>query len=691
MRIAIDTGGTFTDVVLYDPVEKIFTTAKISSHPIHPEIPFMEGLKNVLAGARGALTAGDDIVHGTTIVTNALLEGKTARVGLLVTRGFRDLMEIGRQHRPHLYNLMIDRKPPLVSRDGVREVKERVSSEKTILLPLDEKDAEKQIRALKRNGSQVLAIVLLFSFLNPKHENRLEKLAQKYFPKNHIFPSSRLSPEFREFERASTTVVSAAVAPRVIDYIRSLDKCLKKTRSAAETLRIMHSGGGTVPPEEAMRAPHTLIESGPAAGLIGASHLAKKMSLNKVIAFDMGGTTAKAGLILNGALQFSQEYEVGGEFHHAGRQRGSGYPIRAPMIDVVECGAGAGSIAWIDEGGHLKVGPKSAGADPGPACYGKGGEKPTVTDAHVVLGRITADSFLGGAMPLHPRYSREAIMESVGRPLNLSLESAARGILSVANAGMLRIIWLISVARGYDPRDFTLMACGGAGPLHAVELAEKMSIRHVVIPPMAGLFSTLGLLFADTSKDFVKTAMLSLHARALLNRHLFRLTRQADTWFEKNHIPIRQRKIDYSADLRYINQNYELILPLPGPIIGKEDLPALSDRFHAMHEKTYGHCAPGEKIQAVNLRVRATKKSPKPDWPKRTGPIPDSKYVLFSKQPVYFTDKKFESRIYDRSRIPSDRKLKGPAVIRERESTTLVGPSWSFRVDDLDELHLFKD
>jgi len=691
MRIAIDTGGTFTDVVFYDAHERIFSTVKVSSNPENPEIPFMEGLNRVLENARKPLTAGDDLVHGTTIVTNALLEAKTARVGLLVTRGFRDLLEIGRQHRTHLYDLMIDRKAPLVSRDCVREVKERITSEKTILLPLDEKDAEKQIKALKKTGMEVLAVVLLFSFLNPKHEKQLEKLAQKYFPNKYIFRSSRISPEFREYERASTTVISAAVAPRVIDYIQALEKNLKKERSGAGTLRIMHSGGGTVHSGEAVRAPHTLIESGPAAGLIGASYLAKKLNLGKVLAFDMGGTTAKAGMILSGTLQFSQEYEVGGEFHHAGRQKGSGYPIRTPMIDVVECGAGAGSTAWIDPGGHLKVGPRSAGAIPGPACYGKGGEKPTVTDAHVVLGRLSADSFLGGEMPLYPRHSREAIRLIVGKPLNLPLKKAARGILSVANAGMLRILRLISVARGHDPRDFILMAYGGAGPLHAVELAEKMSIRHVIIPPMPGLFSTLGLLFADTSKDFVKTAMQSLHGIALLNRHLFRLTHQASTWFDKNNIPIRQRKISYSADLRYFNQNYELNLPLPGQVVMQEDLQVLHDRFHEMHAKTYGHSSPGEKIQAVNLRLRAIKLNPKPEWPKRNGSACESNHAPFTKRPVYFTDKELTCRIYERSQLQPGRELKGPAVIREKESTTLVGPSWSFRMDDLGSLHLLLD
>jgi N-methylhydantoinase A len=688
MSFAIDTGGTFTDVIFYDEDERVFWSAKISSNPANPENPFFEGLDKVLKSAQKPSNSVDELIHGTTIVTNALLEGKTAKVGLLVTQGFRDLLEIGRQHRPNLYDLTLNKKPPLVSRDCVKEVKERMTSAKKILLHLDMDDAEKQIIALKRNNIEVLAIALLFSFLNPKHEKKLEKLAQKTFPKKYVFCSSQISPEFREYERASTTVISAAVAPRVINYIQALEKNLKQERSDREILRIMHSGGGTLNPDEAERYPHTLIESGPAAGLIGASYLAKRLNLKRVLAFDMGGTTAKAGMILNGTLQFSQEYEVGGEFHHAGRQRGSGYPIRTPMIDVVECGAGAGSIAWIDRGGHLKVGPQSAGADPGPACYGRGGTNPTVTDAHVILGRISADSFLGGEMPLYPQHSRKTITQNIGKPLNMPLKKASQGILSVANTSMLRILRLISVARGHDPRDFILMAYGGAGPLHATELAEKMSIRHVIIPPMAGLFSTLGLLFADTNKNFVKTTMLPLTGRTALNRSLFRLTKQADAWFERNNIPLRQRKISFSADLRYFNQNYELNLPIPGQVILKENIPTIRDRFHEMHAKTYGHSAPKEKIQVVNLRLSVTKLNSKPEWPKLNVQKNKSNKVPFKTRFAYFGDKELECRVYERSKLPPGSKLKGSAIIQEKESTTLVGPSWSFRVDEIGNLHL---
>jgi len=688
MTIAIDTGGTFTDVIYYDEHDRVFWSAKVSSNPDNPEIPFIEGLNKVLQSAQRCLESSDDLIHGTTIVTNALLEGKTAKVGLLVTKGFRDLLEIGRQHRPNLYDLTVDRKPPLVSRDCIKEVKERITADKKILQSLDTANAENQIRALKKKNIEVLAVALLFSFLNPKHEKKLVKLAQRVFPKKYIFYSSQISPEFREYERTSTTAISAAVAPRVVNYLQALEKKLKKAQPNRGNLQVMHSGGGTLSSDEAERYPHTLIESGPAAGLIGASYLAKSLNLEKVLAFDMGGTTAKAGMILNGKLQFSQEYEVGGEFHHAGRHRGSGYPIRTPMIDVVECGAGAGSIAWVDRGGHLKVGPQSAGADPGPACYGKGGKNPTVTDAHLILGRISADMFLGGEMPLYPGLSVEAIKRHICKPLKMPLKKAAWGILSVANANMLSILRLISVARGHDPRDFILMAFGGAGPLHATELAEKMSIRHLIIPPMAGIFSTLGLLFTDTNKDFVKTAMLPLTQKAYLNRILFRLIKKADDWFEKNSVPLKKRKISISGDLRYFHQNYELNLPLPDMIISKENIQTIQKRFHDVHARTYGHSAPQEKIQVVNLRLRATKLNPKPIWPQHECSKKTSDRELFKTRRVFLESKELECQIYDRSKVPIGIKKMGPAIIQEKESTVLVGIRWSFKLDEMGNIIL---
>jgi len=688
MSVAIDIGGTFTDIIFCEKNRGVFWSAKIPSNPNNPEIPFIDGLTRVLQLARKDISEVDVLIHGTTIVTNALLEGNLARVGLLVTQGFRDLLEIGRQQRPSLYDLTKDRMPPLIHRDCVMEIQERISSNKKIILPLDKKQAVTQIKTLKKQNLDGLAIALLFSFYNPKHEKILKKLAHKLFDKRFIFLSSQVSPEFREFERTSTTVIAAAVAPRVVNYLHAIQTKLKYQKREQVNLRIMHSGGGTLSTYEAKKRPHTLIESGPAAGLIGAAHLAKTLNLSRVLAFDMGGTTAKAGMILNGKLQYSQEYEVGGEFHHGGRQKGSGYPVRTPMIDVVECGAGAGSIAWIDSGGHLKVGPQSAGAVPGPACYGKGGKNPTVTDAHLILGRLSADNFLGGEMPLYPKISEMAIKRTICIPLDMHLEEAAAGILAIVNANMTRILRLISVARGYDPRNFTLIAYGGAGPLHATELAESMSISHVVIPPLPGLFSTIGLLYTDMNIDFVKTVMIPLTRISSLNKILIRLNKQAEAWFENNNVTSKKRKISVSADLRYYHQNYELSLPFPGSILSKNDIQQIQTAFHKMHTKIYGYSASGENIKVVNLRLRATKLQSKPRMPKLnfTGNLLDGNRIRT--RPVWFKNKEFKCRVYERSMLPAGFTFNGPAVVQEKESTTLVGPNWNLQVDPLGNLHM---
>ena len=488
MRAAIDVGGTFTDVLLFDDEKNVLWAAKVPSNTQQPAHAFISGLHMALASAGKTLANVDILVHGTTLVTNTLLERKTAPVGLLVTKGFRDLLEIGRQQRPSLYDLMADRRSPLVPRYRIREVEERVDAEGREVVPLNLETAENMIRDIKALGTESLAIVLLFSFLRPDNENKLGEIAQKFFPENTVFLSSQVSPEFREFERASTTIVAAAVAPKVLSYLQVMRGRLDEMGWQRDDLYIMHSGGGTLPPKEAIRKPHTMIESGPAAGIIATAQFSQTLELNKVIAFDMGGTTAKAGLVLDGAPLHASEYEVGGEFHHGGRARGSGYPVRFPMIDVAECGAGAGSVAWVDRGGHLKVGPKSAGADPGPACYGKGGKQPTVTDAYISLGYIASDSFLGGEMILDSQLAVHALKERICTPMNISLPEAALGILTIANANMLRILRLVSVERGHDPREFTLVAYGGAGPLHATTLVISYLSTALLFPVSPACF-----------------------------------------------------------------------------------------------------------------------------------------------------------------------------------------------------------
>ena len=694
MRAAIDIGGTFTDVLMYDEESGDLWAAKVPSSTQLPAQAFMSGLHLALASAKSELSQVSALVHGTTIVTNTLLEGKAAPVGLLVTKGFRDLLEIGRQQRPVLYNLMADRRAPLVPRHRVREVQERVGADGRDVIPLNVEIARDQIRALKESGVESLAIVLLFSFFNPENENKIGELAQEFFPEHSIFLSNQISPEFREFERASTTVIAAAVAPKVLSYLQAIRGNLDAQGWQRDNLYIMHSGGGTLPPQEAMKKPHTMVESGPAAGIIATGQLAQTLGLERVIAFDMGGTTAKAGLVLDGHPLYSPESEVGGEVHHGGRARGSGYPVRFPMIDIAECGAGAGSIAWIDSGGHLKVGPKSAGADPGPACYGKGGDQPTVTDAYLVLGYLVPDSLLGGDLSLDPQLAAQALREHVCKPINMSLQEAALGIVTIANANMLRILRLVTIVRGHDPRDFTLAAYGGAGPLHATHLAEKLAIRRVIIPRFPGLFSALGLLNADVTTDFVETVMNTLTPENLdsLNAVLDRLSAEANTWFQQVNVLGDKCMISAFADLRYLRQNYELRVPLHRTHISLEDIITIQSQFHEAHMAEYGHSTPGETIQAVYIRLRAVKPLTKPIL----NPLGDDsrgKVTAVSKESrfVWFPGGQMQCQVHHRNELKAGHTLDGPAIIQEKEATTLVEKQWCLQVDQFGNLLIEKD
>jgi N-methylhydantoinase A len=691
MRAAIDTGGTFTDVILYSEETGELWTVKVPSSTKKPEQAFIKGLTTALSAAGTTFPEVNILVHGTTVVTNTLLQQKTAKAGLLVTEGFSDVLEIARQQRPFLYDLMADRRIPLVPRHLVREIEERVGADGQELIPLNPEKAKYQIQSLHKQGVESLAIVLLFSFLKPENENKLAELAREFFPEHSVFISSYISAEFREFERTSTTVVAASVAPGVRSYLQGISKKLDVHSWKEDNLFIMHSGGGTLPPSEAIKKPHTMIESGPAAGIIAAAQLAQKLELDRVIAFDMGGTTAKAGLILNKQPLYTTEYEVGEKVHSSGWTRGSGYPVRFPMIDVAECGSGAGSIAWIDPGGHLKVGPESAGADPGPACYGKGGSKPTVTDAYLELGYLDRDSFLGGDMLLDPKLATNALQKHISKHLSVSAKEAAAGVVTIANDNMLHILRLVSVMRGYDPRDFTLVAYGGAGPIHATMLAEKLSIRKVIIPKYPGLFSALGLLYSDVSTDFVETIMTTLEPDNvdLLNNILDRLNIKADSWFERMKALGVKLEIKTSIDLRYLRQNYEINIPLPGVHLSSDYIISLQRKFHEAHKTKYGHSTPGETIQTVYVRLRALKLLTKPDLkPLKNDKREITNNTSHKNRKIWFPEGEISCPVYERNSLSPKQKLEGPLIIQEKEATTLVERDWSVQVDNYCNLML---
>jgi N-methylhydantoinase A len=689
MRAAIDIGGTFTDVLLFDDNTGGLWSEKLPSTPSNPTGALLSGLFNVLLNAKRDFSEVDLIIHGTTIMANALLAGETARIGLLVTKGFRDLLEIGRQQRPDLYDLMVDRSAPLVPRNRVLEVEERVSADGTVVVPLNEEDAQRQIYLLKEMGIDSLAIVLLFSFKFSDHEEKLGDIARRVIPSKFVFLSSQISPEFREFERASTTAVAAAVAPIVNTYLETLQANLQAEGGGQiKSLLIMHSGGGTLRVKDAMRQPHSLVESGPAAGMIAAARISRYKELDRCIAFDMGGTTAKAGLVLDGQPQHTTDYEIGGEIHHSSTRHGGGYPIRFPMIDLVECGAGAGSIAWIDPGGHLKVGPQSAGADPGPSCYGRGGKLPTVTDAYLVLGYLSPHSFLGGQMELHMEDAVQAIEKYVAEPLILTLEKAALGIVSIINANMLRILRVVSVARGHDPRKFTLITYGGAGPLHACALADELSINQIIVPRFPGMFSALGLLNADMTMDFVKTVMVALSQENLnqLNTILAELQKEAESWFQGIGIQPKEHSLKYSADMRYVHQNYEINLPIPGFPLTIDEILTVKNQFHQAHGMAYGHSSTGEIIQVVNLRLLAIKHLSKPPFLDLMTVAKPVNSALIETRNVYFPEGRKPCMIYQRSMLETGHTIIGPAIVREKESTTVVSDGWFMEVDKIGNL-----
>ncbi|TFG07157.1 MAG: hydantoinase/oxoprolinase family protein [Promethearchaeota archaeon] len=692
MKIAIDTGGTFTDVILYDEENHITKSLKVSTNSNNPDFSFIEGIVQILKKNNMEVKYLSEIIYATTIATNSILEGKIAKIGLFVTKGFRDLLEIGRQTRPSLYNLMIDRLQPLVPRNRIREVTERIDCDGKVITPLNNSDAEKQVSSFNNDDIDSFAVVFLFSFLNSLHEEYIGNLIKKTFPDKFCFLSGQILPEFREYERASTTVIAAAVAPIISSYIKRINKELSNLGLVKDLLKIMHSGGGVLQPNEAITNPHMLVESGPAAGLIAAGNLAKKLEIQKCIAFDMGGTTAKAGLILDGKPNYTLEFEVGGPFHSAGYFNKTGYPLRFPIIDVAECGSGGGSIAWIDSGGHLKVGPKSSGANPGPACYGRGGEEPTVTDAYIVLNRLNMDSPLGNLIKLKPKLSINAIKTQIANKLGIKLEEAAQGIISIANANMLRILHLVSVARGYDPRNLTLIAYGGAGPLHALELSEKMNIKKVIIPKFAGLFSAMGLLFTDLKKDFVTTVMKSFELEnfPLIKEKIGYLVNKAEEWFDINNISADQRVLTISGDLRYSRQNYELTVQFPSIKLKYDDLNTIQQEFHNVHKKTYGYASSSETVQIVNLRIMAIKRLKKPELDHFKNSKTSLKNALKGSRSVYFSEGQLNTKIYDRNLLGQGNFIEGPAIIEENESTTLVGSGMEAKVDKFGNLIIKK-
>ena len=684
-RVGIDIGGTFTDAALVDGETGQVRVVKVLTTPEDPALGFMAALERGLAecGAGGRDVAA--VVHATTVATNAIIEGKTARVGMLVTRGFRDILEIGRQIRSRLYDVHLQKPAPLVPRRWSLEVGERLDADGAVLEPLDEREVRAAVRRLRAEAVEAVVICFLHSYLNPVHERAAAAIVRKEMPEAWLSVSSEVCPEFREYLRGSTAAVNAAVMPIVSRYVDALESRLAALGATAP-FYVMQSNGGVMTSASAKERPVYMVESGPAAGVIAAGAVAAPYRYANVLSFDMGGTTAKVGLIQDGRLRLSTEMEVGAQaVTPLGEGRGGGYPVRTPVIDLVEVGAGGGSEAWIDAGGALRVGPRSAGARPGPACYGLGGTTPTITDANLVLGRLDPAFFLGGEMRLDAGAARRAVASQVAGPLGLDPLAAAGGIVEIANAHMIGAMRLVSVQRGYDPRDFVLVAFGGAGPLHANALARELGIPTVLVPPSPGIASALGMLATDIRHEFVATRRLRLDglAPAALDALFADFVAEGEARLDRDGVAPAERRVLRSADLRYHGQSFELPVTVPPGPLAASDMERLREDFHAMHERAYGYAAPEDPVELVNVRLAAIGVTPKPRRAALAEGGPSAAPALKGRRDVWFAETAGfrPTQVLDRGKLLRGNVIDGPAIVEEPDASTLVHPGWMATVD----------
>ncbi|BCM86751.1 hydantoinase/oxoprolinase family protein [Methylobacterium indicum] len=671
VRVAADIGGTFTDVALIHPDGRI-ATRKVPSTPADYAGGVVEGIRQILAAEGVPVGAVSEVLHACTVATNAILEGKGAKTGLITTAGFRDVLELRRIRVPRLYDPLYRKPPVLVPRDLRLEVDERLDFAGRVLTPLDDASVIRAIDRLAAEGVQAVAVCLLHSYANPAHERRIGALLHERLPDAFVSLSVDVLPEMREYERTSTTVINAYVGPAVRAYLESLVARLA-AEGLPERLFMMHSAGGIVDARTVMRRPAQIVECGPAAGVLGARHRGAAAGLLDVISFDMGGTTAKASLIENGALSRTDEYEVGGGISLSSKlSKGGGYALKLPVIDISEVGAGGGSIVWIDKAGALKVGPHSAGAVPGPACYEAGGTAPTVTDANVVLGYLNPRALAGGSVPISAEASRRALRESVAEPLGLSLDEAAHGVHELVTTVMTRAVKSVSTYRGRDPRDFALLAFGGNGGIHAASLARALGITRIVVPPGAGVFSALGLLYAE-----VETGASVAHPRRLDAADPASLEAAYGVLEEQVLAELgetRQRLVlTRAADLRYAGQAFELTLDLDAG----RDLGQAPFLFSEAHRRSYGYDLPGNPIEIVTLRVngRLPRDASAPGRGRAAETPRETRRVYFGRGLGAH-----DTPVIGRADLAAGSRP-GPLVIEEYEGTTLVPPDAAARLD----------
>lgn len=667
IHVGIDTGGTFTDCILsqqgIDPI-----VLKVHSTPDNPAKAIIEGLVKLCEVANIKVKEVTSLSHGTTVATNAMLQEQWAKVGLLTTEGFRDVLEIGTQMRPELYQLHQKKLTPLIPRNLRKEVDERTSPTGEIINELNDEQVRETLKELMEHDVDSLAVSLLFSYANSDHEKRIKEIVQEVAPELYVGISSEVSPEFREYTRTTTTVINAALMPVVKNYIQYLRKQLQE-RDAQLNFNVMQSNGGIVSGKTEIPA-HKLILSGPAGGIVAAADISQKMGFDNVLTFDMGGTSSDVGIIVDAQPQIVEGTTVNGV-----------YPLQTPTVDIHTIGAGGGSIGWKDTGGALKVGPKSAGAHPGPACYGKGGEEPTVTDANLFLGRLAPEHFLGGNLKVYPEKSKEAL-QKLANELDLDIERVALGILSVADANMVGALRVVSSQRGHDPRDFALIAFGGAGPLHATSLARELGIKNIIIPATPGVLCAHGLLLSDIRHDLTHTDIVMINEAnpSDIEKNLVHLEKRGTDRLQEDGIEVDDAILNRSLDLRYKGQEYYLNVPISGPLTSDTLQKAETD-FHRIHKSTYGHAAETEPVEIVNLRLSAIGEIER-NMDSELDNTPSSQKKTEQSRQVYFENHKWVTTpVYQRNHLELGKEIVGPAIINQMDSTVVVEPNQTFKTD----------
>jgi N-methylhydantoinase A len=665
LRVAVDIGGTFTDVVVFDEGQRDLSLAKTLSTPGELARGVLDGLIKAAVRFEEMTT----LIHGSTIVVNAIIERRGAKTALVTTKGFRDVYEIGRINRPESFNPRFRKHRPLVPREDVFEVSERMLADGSVRTPFDENEAREVARIIKDEGFEAVAVLFLHSYRTPEHEIRMREILRETEPKLFVSVSHELSREYREYERTSTVAANAYVGPIVSQYLGDLERRLRDKKFAGN-LMIMQSNGGLSNVDMARRQCIQMMESGPAGGVVGTMALCELLDLEAAIAFDMGGTTAKACVIRRGEPSLSPDYFIGGY--------NEGLAIRIPVLDIVEVGTGGGSIAYLDEGGGLHVGPKSAGAEPGPASYGRGGTEPTVTDANVILGRLSPENFLGGEMRLDHNAAESALRDRLAVPLNVSLERAAAGMLQVATSAMANTVRHVTLERGLDPRDFTLVAYGGGGPLHCASVAKELSISKIIVPNAPGHFSALGMLMADLRRDYVRTLFERMDDLEMikLEEQFKILEAEGRKALEESGIPTDRIVFERAADIRYVGQEHAVAVRMPANVGSEEARAEVKRRFDDAHDLRYSHSAPEESADIVSLRVSAIGRLNKPEFPQiAKGDATPPASARRGERAVNFEGVgALSALVYDRAQLLQDNVISGPAIIEEVASTTVVEP-----------------